>query len=78
MPSLLIRDVSEQTKRALAIRAAEHGRSQQAEARHIIEDTLTPKPQSWVSLFREGAQSVGGIEIPEPQRHIPRLTGIEL
>lgn len=77
MPSLLIRDVSEQTKRALAIWAAKHGRSQQAEARYIIEDTLAPKPQSWVSLFREGAQSVGGMEIPEPQRHIPRLTGIE-
>lgn len=78
MPALLIRDVSEQTKKALAIRAAEHGCSQQTEAKRIIEEALAPKPQSWVSLIREGAESVGGIDIPIPQRHIPRVTGIEL
>lgn len=78
MPALLIRDVSEETKRELAIRAAKHGCSQQTEAKRILEEALAPKPQSWIALLREGAQSVGGIDIPMPQRHIPRIAGIEL
>ncbi len=78
MPALLIRDVSEETKKALAIQAAEHGCSQQTEAKRILEEALVPKPQSWITLLREGSQSVGGIDIPMPQRHIPRITGIEL
>ena len=78
MPSLLVRDMSEETKRALAVRAAEHGRSQGAEARAILEETLLPSKQNWLSDIYEVAQSVGGMDIPLSERHAPRITGIEL
>ncbi|WP_432762722.1 FitA-like ribbon-helix-helix domain-containing protein [Adlercreutzia murintestinalis] len=78
MPSLLIRDIDEATKRSLAVRAAQNGRSQQAEARAIIETALDNQPKSWVQLLREKSIPVGGIDLPEPQRHVPRLTGIQL
>ncbi len=76
MPSLLVRDVSEDMKHALALRAAQNDRSQQAEARAILEDALCPGAGSWVSLLREAADSAGGIDFACPQRHAPRVTGI--
>ncbi len=78
MPNLLIRDLSEATKRQLAIRAAEHERSQQAEALAILEEALEPKRASWFDALRETANNVGGIELPTQKRHSPRLTGILL
>ena len=78
MPALLVRDLSEAAKRALAIRAAEHGRSQVAEARTILEEALLPSRQNWLLEIYEGAQSVGGMNIPLSERHVPRITGIEL
>lgn len=76
MPSLLVRDVPDDVKRALALRAAENGRSQQAEARAVLEEALCPHTGSWVSLLRDAADSVGGIDLVCPQRHAPRITGI--
>lgn len=76
MPALLVRDIEESTKRALAIRAAEHGRSQQAEARAILEEALAPREKSWIEMLRAGAAEVGGIDIPAPSRHVPRVTGV--
>ena len=78
MPALLVRDMSEEAKRALAIRAAQHGRSQVAEARAILEEALLPSKHNWLSDVYEEAQSVGGMEIPLSERHAPRITGIEL
>ncbi len=78
MPNLLIRDLSEVTKRQLAIRAAEHERSQQAEALAILEEALEPKSASWFDALRETANNVGGIELPTQKRHSPRITGILL
>lgn len=78
MASLLIRDISEATKKALAISAAENGRSQQAEARAILESALDINPTSWIDMLREGSHDVGGIDIPLPERHTPRITGVLL
>lgn len=78
MAELLVRNMSKETKRALAIRAAEHGRSQVAEARAILEEALLPSRQNWLSDIYEAAQSVGGMDIPLSKRHAPRITGIEL
>lgn len=75
MPALLVRDLDESTKRALAISAAKHGRSQQAEAKAILEDALAPRDESWVQMLRAGAEEVGGIDVPLEHRHIPRVTG---
>ncbi len=76
MPSLLIRDVPDDVKRALVLRAAENGRSQQAEARAVLEEALCPRAGSWVSLLRDVADSADGIDLACPRRHAPRITGI--
>lgn len=78
MSSLLIRNLNESTKRQLAIRAAENGRSQQAEALSILEESLEPKTSSWFDTLHEMSSKVGGIELPTTGRHSPRLTGVLL
>lgn len=79
MPSLLIRDIDEETKLSLAVRAAQNGHSQQAEAACILKEALKDEhTESWISMLMQGAQSVGGIEWDAPKRHVPRITGIEL
>ena len=78
MPSLLIRDIDEETKRSLAVRAAQNSRSQQAEARAILEAALNDQHISWIQLVREKAIDAGGIDLPESERHVPRITGVQL
>lgn len=73
MADLLIRDISPSTKRLLKERAARHGTSQQREARAILEASLNEEPLSWVSRLRSAAQAVGGIDLPEPERHPARV-----
>ncbi len=75
MSDLLIRDVDAPTKRALSIRAAQNGCSQGAEALKLLQKALADEPKSWLAVLREGAEEVGGIDIPLPPRHVPRLTG---
>ena len=77
MSDLLIRNCDEETKRALCIRAAQNGCSQQAEALSILRAALLEEPKSWVELIRENAQSVGGMEFELPMRRSPRLTAVE-
>lgn len=75
MPSLLIRDMKEDTKRELAVRAAQHGRSQQAEVLAILESALHPNESTWFEALHQSAQAVGGIDLPTTKRHAPRITG---
>lgn len=42
MPAVTIRNLSEETHRALRVRAAYHGRSTEAEIRDIIETAVRP------------------------------------
>jgi len=42
MPAVTIRNLSEETHRALRVRAAHHGRSTEAEIRDIIETAVRP------------------------------------
>jgi len=42
MPAVTIRNLSEETHRALKVRAAHHGRSTEAEIRDIIEAAVRP------------------------------------
>lgn len=78
MTGLLIRDCDMQTKRALAVRAAQNGRSQQAEALSILREALSPSARSWAELIRCNAESVGGMEFELPRRHAPRITAVEV
>ena len=43
MPAVTIRNLSEATHRALKVRAAQHGRSAEAEMRDILEATVRPQ-----------------------------------
>lgn len=72
MADLLIRDLNEGTKQLLRERAARHGRTQQGEARAILESSLRPEATSWVARLRNAAQAVGGIDIEDPERHPAR------
>jgi plasmid stability protein len=42
MPAVTIRNLSEATHRALKVRAAQHGRSAEAEMREILESAVRP------------------------------------
>ncbi len=42
MPAVTIRSLSEATHRALKVRAAQHGRSTEAEIRDILESAVRP------------------------------------
>ena len=65
MPQLLVRDVPQEVVEALKRRAAEHGRSAEAEHRIILEETL----RAGRAAFRERAAALreetrGRISIP--------------
>lgn len=63
MPILTVRNLPEETHRALRHRAAEHGRSTEAEVRSILEEAVRPQKRLKIgtALFRIG-QAVGGID----------------
>ncbi|MCB8839371.1 plasmid stabilization protein [Aurantimonas sp. VKM B-3413] len=42
MPAVTIRNLSDETHRALKVRAAQHGRSTEAEIREILESAVRP------------------------------------
>lgn len=72
MPDLLIRNLDGKTKDVLVARAARNGRSQQAEARAILESALHDESHDWVSLLRSAAAAAGGIDMEIPERHPAR------
>ena len=74
MSDLLVRGMSEGTKERLRVRAASNGRSQQAEAKAILDEALCADSRSWVARLRSASLAVGGIDFPELARHAPRET----
>jgi antitoxin FitA len=71
MVSILIRNLSVETKKALRIKAAENGRSMNEEARSLIESGTTQKPpqknqptaSNWVDKLLLDLRSVGKAEL---------------
>ncbi|TMH72771.1 MAG: Arc family DNA-binding protein, partial [Betaproteobacteria bacterium] len=43
MPVVTVRNLPEETHRALRVRAAQHGRSTEAEIREILEEAVRPE-----------------------------------
>lgn len=64
MPAVTIRNLTEETHRALKLRAAQHGRSTEAELREIIEAAVRPPERVKLgsALARIG-QEFGGVEL---------------
>ena len=64
MAALNVRNLSDETHKALRIRAAEHGRSVEAEIRAILDDAVRPKKQLRLgSMLAAIGQDFGGIEL---------------
>lgn len=62
MPSVTIRKLPEETHRALKLRAAQHGRSTEAEIRSILDAAIRPKLGLGTALASIG-QSLGGVSL---------------
>lgn len=73
MASILIRNLPEETKKALRIRAAENGRSMSEEVRSLIEAGTAPKPavtkqkqnENWVTKMVAELRMIGDAEFEE-------------
>ena len=69
MPVLTVRNLPEETHRALKVRAARHGRSTEAEIRAIIESAVRPPDRiklgsELAAIGREfGGREFGGVEL---------------
>lgn len=72
MASLTIRGLDEGTKTRLRVRAARHGRSMEAEARHILADALVADvdaPSTGLgSRIQARFAALGGLDIDLPAR----------
>jgi plasmid stability protein len=76
MASLTIHHLDDATKARLRIRAQQHGRSVQAEAREILEravaeDKPVRVPGNLADRIRKLVEPFGGFEIPEIEREPP-------
>jgi antitoxin FitA len=75
MASITIRNLDERVKKALRVRAAENGRSLEAEARDVLSrEALTAKPakpKTGLDIFkpiRDVVEKYGGFELEIPPR----------
>ena len=72
MASITIRNLKESLKTRLRVRAAQHGRSMEEEARHILAAVLEQKVRSPGNLFdsiRRRIAPLGGVELDIPPRN---------
>lgn len=72
MAALNIRNLPEETHRALRVRAAQNGRSMEAEARAILDDAVRPSERqrlgsALVDLFRP----LGGVDLDVARDQTP-------
>lgn len=69
MPAMTIRNLSDETHRALKARAARHGRSAEAEVRAIIDAAVAPPGRPRLgSLLKDIGEEAGGIDLEVPTR----------
>ncbi len=71
MASITIRNLDDEVKRKLRIRAAEHGCSMEAEAREILAEAVNsePKPRKGLGTrIHERFKAIGGIDLELPER----------
>jgi plasmid stability protein len=73
MANMTVRNVEDETKQLLRLRAARHGNSLEAELRLILRDAAlerdeAPRPNNLYDAVRELVEPHGGFEIPIPTR----------
>jgi len=82
MASITIRNLDEQTKARLRVRAAHRQRSMEEEARHILRAALAeeaPTPGNLAEAIQRRFRPLGGVALKlparEPMREPPRPAG---
>lgn len=79
MATLTIRDLDDELRDRLRVRAARHGRSMEAEVRAILRDTLVrpPAAEGLGTRIHQRFAAIGGAELELPERRdaprAPRL-----
>jgi len=71
MATLTIRQLDERVKSRLRIRAANHGRSMEEEAREILRSALVAQPSlkdNLADIVRRRFAPLGGVELELPPR----------
>lgn len=70
MANITIRNLEEELKRRLRIRAAEHGRSMEEEAREIIRQAVAgaEPPRDLAASIRARVAGFGGATLDQPAR----------
>ena len=64
MASVTVRNIPDETHRALRVRAAMHGLSTEAEIRAILENSVRPEGRIKLgSLLAEIGREVGGVDL---------------
>jgi antitoxin FitA len=64
MAAITVRNLSEETHRALRLRAAQHGRSTEAEVRMILEEAVRPESRTKIgTALAAFGQRVGGVDL---------------
>ncbi|MFN7089635.1 MAG: FitA-like ribbon-helix-helix domain-containing protein [Allorhizobium sp.] len=76
MPAVTIRNLSDETHRALRVRAAQHGRSTEAEIRDILEAAVRPSQRVklgslLVDIGREADLSESDVEAVQERDKTP-------
>jgi plasmid stability protein len=72
MGSLNVRNLSEQTHKALRIRAAQHGRSMEAEIRAILDDAVNPTERVRLgSMLTAIGRDFGSVDLDIARDKIP-------
>lgn len=71
MASITVRNLDDEVKRKLRIRAAEHGCSMEAEVREILAEAVAIDPEPGKGLgtrVHERFKAVGGVDLELPER----------
>jgi plasmid stability protein len=70
MASITIRNLEDDLKRRLRMRAAEHGRSMEEEVREILRRAVGAPlpPRNLAAAIRARVASLGGVDLDPPER----------
>ena len=70
MASITIRNLDDEVKTRLRVRAAEHSRSMEEEARLILREAVErkPPPRNLASAIRARIAPLGGVDLELPPR----------
>ncbi len=69
MATLTIRNLDDEVREKLRIRAAQHGRSMEAEVRAVLTDAVaSPVERTLLDVLAEMRDALGGLELELPPR----------